>query len=144
MAAKAKAGTRILVVEDEPMIRMLLEGMLSDLGYTMTAEAGAIDEAVALAREAEFDAAILDVNLNGQPITPVVEILVKLGVPFVFSTGYDLRGVPEAYRTKPTLQKPFRAEALAQALADNRIAVTPLRLNMTDEPFMTRLAEIFS
>jgi CheY-like chemotaxis protein len=117
MAAKAKAGTRILVVEDEPMIRMLLEGMLSDLGYTMTAEAGAIDEAVALAREAEFDAAILDVNLNGQPITPVVEILVKLGVPFVFSTGYDLRGVPEAYRTKPTLQKPFRAEALAQALA---------------------------
>jgi CheY-like chemotaxis protein len=117
MAAKAKAGTRILVVEDEPMIRMLLEGMLSDLGYTMTAEAGAIDQAVALAKEAEFDAAILDVNLNGQPITPVVEILIKLGVPFVFSTGYDLRGVPEAYRTKPTLQKPFRAEALAQALA---------------------------
>jgi CheY-like chemotaxis protein len=117
MTAEAKAGTRILVVEDEPMIRMLLEGMLSDLGYTMTAEAGAIDEAVALAREAKFDAAILDVNLNGQPITPVVEILVKRGVPFVFSTGYDLRGVPEAYRTKPTLQKPFRAEALAQALA---------------------------
>ena len=121
MAAKAKAGTRILVVEDEPMIRMLLEGMLFDLGYTMTAEAGAIDEAVALAREAEFDAAILDVNLNGQPITPVVEILVKLGVPFVFSTGYDLRGVPEAYRDNPTLQKPFQTEALEQALK----AITP-------------------
>jgi hypothetical protein len=47
----------------------------------------------------------------------VADILVKRGLPFVFSTGYDLRGVPEAYRTKPTLQKPFRSEALAQALA---------------------------
>ena len=99
------------------MIRMLLDGMLEDLGYTMTAEAGAIDEAVALAKQGEFDAAILDVNLNGQPITPVADILVKRGLPFVFSTGYDLRGVPEVYRTKPTLQKPFRSEALAQALA---------------------------
>jgi len=114
---KAGEGTRILVVEDELMIRMLLDGMLSDLGYTMTAEAGAIDDAMRLAKQADFDAAILDVNLNGEPITPVVEILVERGLPFVFATGYGQRGVPEAYRTSPTLQKPFQVEALAQALA---------------------------
>jgi CheY-like chemotaxis protein len=114
--ASASAGRRILVVEDELMIRMLLDGMLEDLGYTMTAEAGAIDEAMALAKQADFDAAILDVNLNGQPITPVVEVLIERGLPFVFATGYGQRGVPEAYRTNPTLQKPFQVEALEQAL----------------------------
>jgi CheY-like chemotaxis protein len=121
--ARTAAGRRILVVEDESMIRMLLDGMLSDLGYTMAAEAGAIDEAVALAKQAEFDAAILDVNLNGQSITPVVEILVARGLPFVFATGYDLRGVPAAYRDHPTLQKPFQVEALARAL--EAIALKP-------------------
>jgi len=114
--AKTAAGRRILVVEDEPMIRMLLDGMLADLGYTMTAEAGGIEEALALAKQAEFDIAILDVNLNGRPITPVVEILIQRGLPFVFASGYGQRGVPEAYRMNPTLEKPFHAEALAQAL----------------------------
>ena len=109
-------GKRVLVVEDELMIRLLLQDMLDDLGHTIAAEAGRIDEALALAKQAEFDVAILDVNLNGQPITPVVEVLVERGVPFVFATGYGQRGVPEAYRRPPTLQKPFQADALAQAI----------------------------
>jgi CheY-like chemotaxis protein len=120
-ATDATTGKRILVVEDEPMIRMLLDGMLEDLGYTMAAEAGGIDEAMVAAKQAEFDAAILDVNLNGQPITPVVEILVQRGLPFVFATGYGQRGVPEAYRNNVTLQKPFQLDALEQALK----AMTP-------------------
>jgi CheY-like chemotaxis protein len=113
---KSEQGRRILVVEDELMIRMLLHDMLTDLGYTVAAEAGSIEEALAAAKRADVDLAILDVNLNGQPITPVVEILIERGLPFVFATGYGARGVPEAYRTNPTLQKPFQAEALAQAL----------------------------
>ena len=112
---KIVAGKRVLVVEDELMIRMLLEGMLTDLGHTVAAEAGGIDEAVALAKKETFDVAVLDVNLNGHPVTPVVEILVERGVPFLFASGYGLRGVPEAYRAIPTLQKPFQADALAQA-----------------------------
>jgi CheY-like chemotaxis protein len=112
----AVTGKRILVVEDEMMIRMLLEGMLDDLGHTVAAEAGGIDEAIALAKKGDFDVALLDVNLNGRPITPVVEILVKRGVPFVFASGYGQSGVPEAYRGSPTLQKPFQVEALAKAI----------------------------
>jgi two-component SAPR family response regulator len=82
----------------------------------LAGEAGRIDEAMTLARQGEFDVAILDVNLNGQPISPVVEVLVKRGLPFVFATGYGARGVPEPYRQSPTLQKPFQTEALARAI----------------------------
>jgi CheY-like chemotaxis protein len=110
------AGKRILVVEDELMIRMLLQDMLADLGHTLAGEAGRIEEAVALAKQGEFDVAILDVNLNGQPISPVVEILVERGLPFIFATGYGQRGVPEPYRQTTTLQKPFQSDALAQAI----------------------------
>jgi CheY-like chemotaxis protein len=110
------AGKRVLVVEDELMIRMLLQDMLADLGHTLAGEAGRIEDAVALARQGEFDIAILDVNLNGQPISPVVEVLLERGVPFVFATGYGQRGVPEPYRGSPTLQKPFQADALAEAI----------------------------
>ncbi len=115
--ANSGGGKRVLVVEDEIMIRMLLQDMLDDLGHTLTGEAGDIDEALALARQADFDIAILDVNLNGQPILPVVEVLVERGLPFVFATGYGQHGVPQPYRMMPTLQKPFQADALALALA---------------------------
>lgn len=115
--AKTGAGKRVLVVEDEPMIRLLLDDMLTDLGYTMAAEAGGLDEALLVAKQGEFDIAILDVNLNGEPITPVVDVLVARGVPFVFVSGYARRGIPEAHRTTPLLQKPFRADGLAHALA---------------------------
>jgi DNA-binding NarL/FixJ family response regulator len=95
-----------------------LEGAIESIGFSMMFEGktGRIDEAVTLARQGEFDIAILDVNLNGQPVTPVVEVLVERGVPFVFATGYGQRGVPEPYRQTPTLQKPFQSDALADAI----------------------------
>jgi CheY-like chemotaxis protein len=122
-ALSSVAGKRVLIVEDELMIRMLLQDMLADLGCKLAGEAGRIEEALTLAKQTEFDVAILDVNLNGQPISPVVDILIERGLPFVFATGYGQRGVPEAYRQTPTLQKPFQAEALAQAIK----AATPAR-----------------
>lgn len=113
---KGAASKRVLIVEDELMIRMLLEGMLTDLGHSVAAEAGGLDEAISLAKQAEFDLAVLDVNLNGTPVTPVVEILVERGLPFIFASGYGQRGLPEAYRTAPILQKPFQVDALEAAI----------------------------
>lgn len=121
----AAAGRRVLVVEDEPMIRLLLDDMLTDLGYTMAAEAGRLEEALAVAKDGEFDVAILDVNLNGQPISPVVDVLTARGVPFVFVSGYAKRGIPEEHSAIPLLQKPFQADGLARALA----AIVPKSAN---------------
>jgi CheY-like chemotaxis protein len=121
---------RVFVVEDEVMIRMLLEDMLADLGYEIAASAGGLEEAVGLARNADFDVAILDVNLNGSAVYPVAEILSARGVPFVFSTGYGERGMPEPYRDRPTLQKPFQLENLDRALA----TVAPKSLSPTPTP----------
>ena len=107
---------RILVVEDELMIRMLLEDMLAELGYTIVAEAADIEAALEAANNADFDLAILDVNLNGQPISPVADALVARGTPFVFATGYGERSLPELYRDRPTLKKPFQMEGLKRLL----------------------------
>jgi CheY-like chemotaxis protein len=107
---------RVLVVEDELMIRMLLEDMLGELGYTIAAQAAHIDEALEAAKSADFDLAILDVNLNGEPISPVADALVARGVPFVFATGYGEHGLPAPYRDRPTLKKPFQLESLEQML----------------------------
>ena len=107
---------RLLVVEDEYLIRMLLEDMLVDLGYDVVAAVGSIAEASEFAASGDFNAAILDVNLDGQQIYPVAEILAKRGLPFVFVTGYGERSLPEPYRDRPALQKPFQAEQLKAML----------------------------
>jgi CheY-like chemotaxis protein len=115
-ALPATPALRILVVEDELMIRMLLEDMLGELGYTVAAAAANMDEALEAARNADVDLAILDVNLNGEPISPVADALVARGMPFVFATGYGEQGVPETYRDRPTLKKPFQLDGLKQML----------------------------
>jgi CheY-like chemotaxis protein len=117
MDQSSKAMTRLLVVEDEYLIRMLLEDMLADLGYDVAAAVGTMAEAREQAATGDFTAAILDVNVDGQEIFPVAEILARRGLPFVFVTGYGEHGLPEPYRGHPALQKPFETQQLETALA---------------------------
>jgi CheY-like chemotaxis protein len=116
MTMPAASKGSVLLVEDETMIRMLVADMLADLGYDIAAEAGDVEQAMKLARSATYDLAILDVNVNGKLISPVAEVVAARNLPFVFATGYGAEGLPEQYRQHPALQKPFRLEALKQAI----------------------------
>lgn len=112
-------GRRILVVEDELMIAMLVEDMLADLGCTVVGPAHTLDAALKLVEsEGQIDAALLDVNLAGQPVFPVADALRARHVPPIFSTGYGEAGLRESDAGAPVLQKPFRAGDLARALQD--------------------------
>lgn len=113
-------GLRVLVVEDEMMVSMLIEDMLSDMGCTVVGPASRLDEAIELVKTAELDCAVLDVNLGGQPIFPLADILRAKGAPFAFATGYGDAGLREVDRGSPVLQKPFREGDLARVLNDIR------------------------
>jgi CheY-like chemotaxis protein len=110
------AAPQILVVEDEYLIRMLLEDMLAELGFEVAAAVGSIAEAQQHAKSGAFQAAILDVNVDGQEIFPVADLLAERGLPFVFVTGYGENSLPERFRGRPSLQKPFQAERLKTML----------------------------
>ncbi len=116
MTATRPPGGSVFLVEDEVMIRMMVADMLEELGYSIAAEAGEINEAIRLAQNAEFDLAILDVNVNGKVISPVAELIQARNRPFIFATGYGSSGLPEEYRDRPALQKPFQLETLARLI----------------------------
>ena len=114
------AGLRVLVVEDEMMVSMLIEDMLEDLGCKVVGPASRLDEALALAKEAELDCAVLDVNLGGQSIFPLADFLRAKGAPFAFATGYGDAGLRDVDKGSPVLQKPFRETDLARVLGELR------------------------
>ena len=107
----------ILVVEDEAIIRMLLCEMIEELGHVIAGQAARIDEALALinARLA-FDIAILDVNLDGKSVEPIAAAIERRGLPFVFISGYGKSEIPERFRGRPFLEKPFAISSLMDVL----------------------------
>lgn len=111
------SGQRILVVEDEFLVLMLTEDMLGDLGCESVTAAATIDQALDLVRDHTFDAAMLDMNLDGEKPYAVADALADRDVPFLFATGYVGHDVREGYRDRPLLKKPFRPGELADALA---------------------------
>jgi len=109
-------GLRVLLVEDEPLVAMLIEDQLSELGCVVAATAASVNDAMDKAASAAFDIAVLDVNLNSKQTYPIAELLRDKKVPFVFSTGYGEGGVPEPLRKAPVLAKPFTEDDLTRAL----------------------------
>lgn len=111
------SGVRVLVVEDEMMVSMLLEDMLDDLGCTFMGPATQVKSALALIEASGFDVAILDVNLNGDDTFAIADVLAARAIPFVFASGYSASRLREQYRSVPSLQKPFGQQKLKLALA---------------------------
>lgn len=110
------SGRRVLVVEDEMMVLMNIEGALGDLGCAVSV-AATVGDALALLEGASFDVAMLDVNLGGQPSYAVADALARRAIPFVFSTGYGEHGVDPRFAGRPVLRKPYSDQQLATALA---------------------------
>jgi CheY-like chemotaxis protein len=115
LSADGLSGLRVLLVEDEPHVRMLIEDFLVEFGCEVQV-VSSFDAALHAAREADVDVAVLDVNLNGQQSFPAAEALAERHIPFVLSTGYASQGFQAAWKDRPWLQKPFVIEQLAQAL----------------------------
>ena len=111
------SGRRVLIVEDESLVAMLLETILEDMGCTPVGPAATVEDGLRMATDpATIDAALLDVNVAGRQVFPVAQALKDRGVPFVFSTGYGEGGLPDEWRGQPTLQKPFTEAAVRDAL----------------------------
>jgi DNA-binding response OmpR family regulator len=122
-------GKRVLVVEDEVLVSMLVEDELLDAGATVLGPAPSVGDALRLVEEAAADgglsAAVLDINLDGRRVWPVADQLAALGVPFLFATGYGKGCDTGVHRAAPVLHKPFGVEALiatVTALASARDA----------------------
>lgn len=114
--SEMRSNLRIMVVEDEGIVLMLLEDMLSGMGHEVVASASNIEGASKLAREADVDLAILDVNLNGHPTYPLAETLTSRGIPFIFATGYGNSALKSEWRSAKILQKPFTESDLEKVI----------------------------
>ncbi|WP_353205384.1 response regulator [Sphingomonas sp.] len=107
----------ILIVEDEPLIAMMIEDFLEVLGKAPAGPVDSVTAALALIAAGGIDAAILDVNLRGgEKSFPIADALAASGIPFLFATGGSHDTVSEAYRDRPTLPKPFTMDGVAKAL----------------------------
>jgi CheY-like chemotaxis protein len=107
---------RVLVIEDEALVAMLIEDMIHDSGDEMVGAASTLTDALALARDAQADVALLDINLGGALAYPVADVLRERGMPIVFTSGYGSAGLIERFQDCPILDKPFDQYSLEKAI----------------------------
>lgn len=119
---------RILVVEDELLIAMLVEEMLQELRCEIVGPVGTYEKALTAVRQHRFHGALLDANLHGTNSSPVADELLDRAVPFLLVTGYGSRnGDPPAFKTAPRVKKPFNLEQLADRMMEVFVAVGSTR-----------------
>jgi CheY-like chemotaxis protein len=109
-------GLRVLVVEDEALVALQLEDMLHELGCSIVGPASRVGQALALLGGQPVDAAVLDLNVAGELVYPVADVLASRSLPYIFATGYGASGLTEPYRSRPVLQKPFLQSQLRDAM----------------------------
>jgi len=116
---------KVLVVEDEMMIAMLIEDMLDEFGCKLIGPATNVPSALELIGKEQVEVAVLDLNLDGQDTYAIADVLRQKKVPFIFATGYGSTGLRKEYGNRPVLQKPFQARdleaALVQALTGSNV-----------------------
>ena len=123
---KRKDKPRVLLVEDEALVAMMIQDTLAEFGFQVIGPLSTASEALAAARESHFDAAVLDINLGDGLVYTVAEILSIRGVPFVFVTGYDVDSVDPRFSDIPILQKPIERDMLQKVFISSipdRVAV---------------------
>jgi CheY-like chemotaxis protein len=110
------ASRLILVVEDEPLIAMMLEDFLETLGHRVHASCDSVKEAIGEAEKGGFDLAILDVNLGGETAWPVAQKLREKQIPFVIATGGHVEPPPAEFADVPVIEKPYTVDRVTPAL----------------------------
>ncbi len=111
------SGRKVLVVEDETLVAMLVEDTLADAGATVIGPVATVAEALAILRDQRPGVAVLDLNLAGETSEPVADALKQMGIPFVVASGYGAAGLPARHQDVPVLAKPYAPEDLTAALA---------------------------
>jgi CheY-like chemotaxis protein len=110
------SGLKVLVVEDESSVALLIEDMLAELGCEIAASVARLAQACEWAASGAFDLAVLDINLAGEYVFPAARILSSRGIPFLFSTGYGAAGVLAEFNRHPVLTKPFSLYTFKRAI----------------------------
>jgi CheY-like chemotaxis protein len=112
------ASKQVLVVEDELLISMLIEDVLVDAGCRVVGPFTNLSDALSAARNEAIDIALLDVNLRGEKVYPVADILTERGIPFVFLSGYGKNAIPNNRPNWRVCSKPFSPNDLTQILTE--------------------------
>ena len=116
MKRRHPRGLRVLVVEDRMLVAMDIVALVQALGCVVLGPVGRVSQALPLARDEAFDAAILDVDLEDGTVDPVANELTRRRIPFVLATGYVRPDLPAAYRGRPILEKPFTGQDIEAAI----------------------------